>query len=146
MMTMMMTTTTTTMMTMMVTMMKTTTTKQQSTVGDNRGSRIGEKRQLGGVGDRGKSRGRQIGGVVWSRQNQFQRYVPPPPEQKKDRDLIRMRVGSKATRLQMARLLLKNIRKTVVKTLLTLKRWVPRYEYMYLYEFTCLCDFMYLAF
>jgi hypothetical protein len=64
MMTMMMTTTTTTMMTMMVTMMKTTTTKQQSTVGDNRGSRIGEKRQLGGVGDRGKSRGRQIGGVV----------------------------------------------------------------------------------
>ncbi len=50
-MTMTMTMTTTTKTTrIMVTTMKKTTTKQQSTVGDNWGGRIGEKRQLGGVG------------------------------------------------------------------------------------------------
>ncbi len=48
-----MTTTTMTTMTtttMTATTMKTTMLKQQSTVGNNRGSRIGEKRRLGGVG------------------------------------------------------------------------------------------------
>jgi hypothetical protein len=53
----MMTMTTTT---MTATTMTRTTTKQQSTVGNNWGSRIGEKRRLGGVGWRRRATGEAI--------------------------------------------------------------------------------------
>jgi hypothetical protein len=74
----------TTTMTMMVMTMKKTTTKEQSIVGDNRGSRIGEKRQLVGVGDDGgKSRGRQIGGVFLISTKSIPMVCSAPPRAKK---------------------------------------------------------------